>query len=175
MQITKETNRLLLDNIKAEDHEFIISLVNSKGWLQFIGDRKVHSREEAIAYINRIRHTRNFYYWVVRTKDENIPIGVISFLKRDYLEHFDIGFAFLPEYIGKGYAQEAASAVLSALSAYPEHKRILATTRPDNLNSIRLLGKLGFYFEKAFEIGKEKLYIYGFPRPRDTSDDQKTP
>src|ERR1700712_4034650 len=106
MQITTRTTRLFLNTLTAEDYEFIISLVNSKGWIEFIGDRNVHSKEEAVAYINKISNSQNIYYWVVRIKDGNIPIGIVSFIKREFLESFDIGFAFLPEFTGNGYAYE---------------------------------------------------------------------
>ncbi|HAK10826.1 MAG TPA: GNAT family N-acetyltransferase, partial [Chitinophagaceae bacterium] len=76
----------------------------------------------------------------------NTPIGVISFLKRDYLEFFDIGFAFLPEYHGKGYAQEASEAVLKQVMQTPEHHTVQATTLPENEKSIKLLQQLGFHF-----------------------------
>ena len=49
MQNHISTERLLLDLLTLEDHEFIMQLVNSKGWIQFIGDRNVHTKEDAIA------------------------------------------------------------------------------------------------------------------------------
>lgn len=88
------TPRLFLDIIIEDDHDFILSLVNTKGWLQFIGDRNVHSKDDSIEYIKRIKNTPDLFYWLVRLKDSKNPIGIISFLKRSYLEHFDIGFAF---------------------------------------------------------------------------------
>src|SRR5438128_1908546 len=141
MQNNAETNRLFLDMLTTADSEFILSLVNSKGWIEFIGDRNVHSKEEAVAYINKILNSQNLYYWVVRTKCGNIPMGIISFLKRDYLENFDIGFAFLPAFTGNGYAYEAAKQILS-LAEIQEYNPILATTVPGNAKSIRLLTKL---------------------------------
>ena len=92
------TERLSLDLLAPADAEFMQELLNTKGWLQFIGDRNIHSKEDAIKYINKINTTPNFYYWTVRLTDTHEPIGIISFIKRDYLEHFDIGFAFLPQY-----------------------------------------------------------------------------
>jgi RimJ/RimL family protein N-acetyltransferase len=154
------TQRLLLDIITTEDFEFIQKLVNTKGWLEFIGDRKIHSKEDAVAYINKINSTPNFSYWVVRTKNENIPVGIISFLKRNYLDHYDIGFAFLPEFNGLGYAYEAAKEVLNAAKENPEYTPVLATTLPHNTSSIKLLNKLGLEFEKEIEIGNEKLLVY---------------
>ena len=160
MQISFDTNRLLLDVLTAEDSEFIISLVNSKEWIEFIGERNVHSKQEAVAYINKILNTQNFYYWVIRIKDGMTPIGIISFLKREYLENFDIGFALLPEFTGNGYAFEAAKKVMSVVQTNQDYHPILATTLPNNINSIKLLIKLGFYFEKEIESGNEKLLVY---------------
>jgi [ribosomal protein S5]-alanine N-acetyltransferase len=154
------TGRLTLELLTTEDDEFILQLLNSKGWLEFIGDRNVHSREEAVAYINKILNSPNIYYWVARIKDGNVPVGIVSFLKRDYLENFDIGFAFLPEFTGKGYAYEAAKEIMSVVRTHSKHDRVLATTMPGNDSSIRLLTKLGLYFDRELEVGKEKLHVY---------------
>ncbi len=160
MQNRINTKRLHLDLLTLEDHDFILSLVNSKGWIKFIGDRNVHSKDEAIAYISKIRNTQNLFYWVVSMKEENTPVGIISFLKRSYLDHFDIGFAFLPEFTGYGYAYEAANEVLLMVSKYPAYDPVLATTIPQNVNSIKLLNKLGLHFEKEIEVENERLHIY---------------
>ena len=160
MQKNISTARLRLNIIAEGDHEFILQLVNSKGWIEFIGDRNVHSKEESVAYINKILATQDLYYWVARKKEGNIPIGIISFLKREYLEYFDIGFAFLPEFEGHGYAYEAAKEVLDMVSVYPEYNTVLATTIPGNINSIKLLNRLGLYFDKELEVGDQKLHIY---------------
>ena len=154
------TERLSLHPLSAGDAGFIRELLNTQGWLRFIGDRNIHSAEDAITYINKINSTPNFYYWTVRLTGTHEPIGLISFIKRDYLEHFDIGFAFLPQYNGRGYAYEAAKKILSFVSSMPEHAVVVATTLPDNTNSIKLLQNLGFHFEKEIEVGSEKLEVY---------------
>jgi RimJ/RimL family protein N-acetyltransferase len=43
-----ETERLLLRPFNTDDAPFILELVNSPGWLQFIGDRNIHSIEDAV-------------------------------------------------------------------------------------------------------------------------------
>lgn len=74
-------------------------------------------------------------------------------MKRHYLDHFDIGFAFLPEFEGKGYAFEAADVVLAKVMQSNTDRTVVATSIPGNTKSIRLLKKLGFEFVK--EIRKE--------------------
>ena len=120
----------------------------------------MYSKQDAIAYIQRIKNTPNLIYWVVRLKDNHVPIGIISFMKRSYLEHFDIGFAFLPEFQGCGYAYEAAEKVLSITSQKAEYSPILATIIPVNTASIKLLNKLGLYLEREIEVENMKLYVY---------------
>jgi len=160
MQHTIVTDRLILNLLGLDDHDFILRLVNSKGWLEFIGDRGVHTKEDAIAYMNKIISSQNIFYWVVRIKDENIPVGIISFLKRAYLENFDIGFAFLPEFNSNGYAYEASKEVLSLVGKMSEYATVLATTVPRNVNSVKLLNKLGLHFENEMEVENKKLHIY---------------
>ena len=150
----------MLNILTEGNHGFIHELVNTEGWLQFIGDRNIHSKEAAIAYINKINGTPDFYYWVVRLKDIHRPVGIITFIKREYLTHFDIGFAFLPEYNGKGYAYEAANGVLSFIKLQPQHQTVLATTLAGNVRSIKLLVNLGFHFDREIVVGNNQLSVY---------------
>jgi [ribosomal protein S5]-alanine N-acetyltransferase len=160
MQNSLNTEKLNLTLLSPEDHVFVRELVNSKGWLEFIGNRDVHSQAEALAYIDRIVNTPDLFYWVVRLKTEGTPIGIISFLKRSYLEHFDLGFAFLPEYGGQGYAFSAAVAIQSMAQQMLEHQTILATTIPSNVQSIKLLTRLGFAFDREISVDGETLLVY---------------
>ena len=48
-----ETDRLLIRPLSIVDDDFILELVNSEGWLRFIGDREVGSIEDARAYIQK--------------------------------------------------------------------------------------------------------------------------
>lgn len=155
-----DTERLLLTLLQTEDADFIQELVNTSGWLQFIGDRNVHSPEDAAAYIQRILGNASVCYLVVRLKGENIPAGIITFIQRDYLEHPDIGFAFLPAFSKKGYAFESAVAVLDYAVQQKKYSTILAITVPGNKDSVRLLTKLGLQFDKEIERENEKLLVY---------------
>lgn len=155
------TDRLCLQPVAITDSNFIFELVNTEGWLQFIGDRNIHSHEEAVAYIKRIIANENIAYWVVKQEAGNDKIGIVTFIQRDYLSHPDIGFAFLPRFCGKGYAYEAVGAVLKKLINEHNLTFILATTIPQNTRSIALLTKLGLVFEKEIEVEKQKLHLYG--------------
>jgi RimJ/RimL family protein N-acetyltransferase len=154
------TSRLQLNPLNLSEVDFIHELVNSPGWLQFIGDRQVHNTEDAHQYIKKILERTDVWYWVVYIKETNTPIGVITFIQRNYLDYPDLGFAFLPTYTQQGYAYEAAEVVLNDLLHSGRYHQILATTLPANLNSIRLLTRLGFIFSHEFEHDNQTLYLY---------------
>lgn len=154
------TDRLKLNQLSQDDTLFIYELLNSESWIRFIGDRGIKTTNDSQQYIQKTMGDPKIVYWVVKLQSDNTPIGLISFIKRSYLDHFDIGFAFLPDFLNKGYALEAASKVLNDLMEDSNHQTVLATTRMDNLRSVKLLEKLGFHFEKEMENEKEKLLLY---------------
>jgi RimJ/RimL family protein N-acetyltransferase len=160
MQQTYSTDRLLLNEMHLNDAAFISDLVNTPEWIQFIGDRNIKNIADAKEYIQKIISNPNTNFWVVRVQDQQIPIGIITFIKRDYLEHHDIGFAFLAKYTKKGYAHEASIAVLNDAIKNANHKRILATTVKENTNSIQLLKKLGLRFYKEIQNEDQLLQVY---------------
>jgi ribosomal-protein-alanine N-acetyltransferase len=145
------TARLTVREFVEADAPFIVTLLNQSSFLRFIGDKKVRTIEDARNYIQTgplddyKRH--GFGQYLVQLKDANKPIGMCGLLKREKLEHADLGFAFLPEAWGNGYAFEAASAVLEHARDVLKLSCILAITNPDNDASIKLLSGLGFQFE----------------------------
>ena len=161
-----ETNRLTLTELSTDDAPFIFELLNSPGWLEFIGDRGIKTLDDAINYIVngpiKSYEKNNFGLYSVKLKDGNIPIGICGLIKRDSLEDIDIGFAFLPDYEGKGYAYESADAILSNAKIELRIKRIVAITIKENSKSIQLLEKTGFVFEKLIQLpdDAEELMLF---------------
>lgn len=161
-----ETPRLILRKMSVDDAAFMLTLLNDPSWLRFIGDRGVRTLDQARDYIlqgamaNYARLGYGFY--VVELKEMGIAIGMCGLAKRDYLDDADIGFAFLPDYCGHGYAFEAAVATLD-FARYQLHlPRVVATTRLDNLPSSKLLEKSGMRLEKKFSHpdGDRELNLY---------------
>jgi RimJ/RimL family protein N-acetyltransferase len=166
MNYLLETARLQLRELTPEDAPFIVKLVNTPGWLKYIGDRNIKTREQAINYLEQgpIKSYREngFGLWLVEWKENKKPIGMCGFLKRDYLDHPDIGFAFLPEYHGKGFAHESAQECLSYAKNQLKLNIICAITLPSNGNSIKLLEKIGLKYVQPFQmpVNKEELLLY---------------
>ena len=143
-----ETKRLVIRTFEPSDAAFIVQLVNSPGWLQYIGDREVATEKQAITYLEdgpfKSYQLNGFGLWMVELKSGEIPVGMCGLLKRPHLEHPDLGFAFLLGYMGVGYALEASTAVMNYSWSELKLTVVLAVTMPDNAPSIKLLTKLGF-------------------------------
>ncbi|MFV1466755.1 GNAT family N-acetyltransferase [Idiomarina sp. HB] len=83
-------------------------------------------------------------------------------LKRDELESPDLGYAFLPEYSGKGYAREAAGNTLKTVMRTCSLDTIVAVTLPDNFRSNKLLETIGFSFKETIELYGAQNNLYEF-------------
>lgn len=151
-----ETERLILRTFDENDADFIIELLNSPGFLSFIGDRKVRSLEDAKDYIkNKIiaaYHTNGFGMWLLELKESGIPIGTCGLVNRDEIEEVDIGFAVLPQFMGKGYTYESAKEVLVYAQNKLEIEVIAAIVNGNNIASKALLKKLGYTYIKDIRM-----------------------
>jgi ribosomal-protein-alanine N-acetyltransferase len=157
MNIITTTN-LTIQPLNLSYTAFILELTNTVGWLRFIGNRNINTIDDAHNYITKIINTPSITYYVVTLNSSNQPIGLLTVIKREYLNYPDFGFAFLPQYNTKGHAYEASKALLPKLIA--SHVTLAAITLADNLKSIALLQKLNFRFEKTIEIENEQLQLY---------------
>lgn len=147
-----ETPRLSLRRFEPADAAFVVSLLTSPDWLRFIGDRGVRTETDALVYIERLTsmgYAKNgFGLYHVSRRSDGTPVGMCGMLRRDTTPDVEIGFAFLSEHAGQGYATEASGAVLGEAREQHGLRRIGAVVMPENHASIRVLEKLGLRFER---------------------------
>ena len=163
-----ETERLTLRLLTADDAPFILTLLNDPGWLRFIGDRGVRTVEDAGNYILNgpaaMVERLGFGLYLTERKTDGAPIGICGLIKRDGLDDVDIGFAFLPQFCGCGYAIEAAVAVMGLGKSKFGLSRIVGITATDNLSSIKLLEKIGMKYERTLQLPKiaDESLLFGW-------------
>ncbi|HSM16343.1 MAG TPA: GNAT family N-acetyltransferase [Gemmatimonadales bacterium] len=161
-----ETERLTLRRLSMDDAEFILALLTDPTFLKYVGDKGVRTIADASDYIlsGPIASYQQFGFglYLVVLKGDGSPIGMCGLLKRESLPDVDIGFAFLPRYRSRGYAYEAAAAVLAYARAQLGLGRIVAITVPNNTGSIRILEKIGLRFERMVRLSKdaEELQLF---------------
>ena len=112
-----------------------------------MGDREVHSEDEARQYIKarmlpQLERLGYSNYTIIRKSDGN-KLGCCGIYDREGLEGVDIGFALLPEYEQHGYALEASREIMKAAKEEFGISKISGITSKDHLSSQKLLRKLG--------------------------------
>ena len=144
------TERLVIREFTFADAAFVLELLNEPAFIEFIGDKGVRDIPGAEKYLREgplasyARH--GFGLWCVDRRTDGVSLGSCGLLKRDFLDHPDLGYAFLARHHGQGYAHEAATAILRHAGHELELKSLHAITAFRNPASVRLLGKLGFDF-----------------------------
>lgn len=145
------TERLRLRLVTEADAPFFLRLVNDPAFVEHIGQRNLHDLPAARAALRdgpiamQARYGHSLY--LVEALDGGAPLGLSGLVKREFLEHVDIGYAFLPKARGQGYALEAAQGVIVHARTLGI-ARLAAFTSPANAASIALLLRLGMRFER---------------------------
>ncbi len=146
--IVCETRRLIIRKFEMTDVDYVLRQLNEESFIRNITDKKVRNLAAAKKYLEEGPFSsykiNGFGLYVVQLKESNTRIGMSGLVKREELEHPDLGYAFLPEYWGKGYAAEAGAAVLKYGFHSLDLDKVLAVTLPNNRPSNNLLIKLGF-------------------------------
>jgi RimJ/RimL family protein N-acetyltransferase len=157
-----ETERLYLRPTNEEDAAFILALFTTKGALRFIGDRNLHTPEDALSFIqNRTLkqlREKGFGNCTLVEKATGTKVGACGLYHRPGLENVDLGYAMLPEFEGKGYATEASLCMMDAAKHDFGLTVLDAITHPENERSMGLLRKLGFA-----ALGQIKIEGYDGP------------
>ena len=160
-----ETDRLILSELKTKDAKFIHKLYNDQDFINYIGDKGIHSVQDALSFINtgpkQSYKNHGYGLYLVKLKDET-SIGVCGLIKRDDLDLPDIGFAILPDYRRMGFIYEASKAVIEDAKNRLHLDSLFAITTPDNNGSINLLKKLGFTLKDIIKRDKnnEPIQLY---------------
>lgn len=161
--IILETDRLTLRLFTAADSPFVLEILNEESFIRNVGDRGVRTIEEARGYIQErfvASYEKNGYgLYATELKVTGEVMGLCGLVRRDTLPHPDIGFEFLPRYCSRGYALEAAEAVLDHARRTLHLGRIMAITVPENTPSIRLLEKIGLRFEKTVRLAEDDVEL----------------
>ena len=156
------TNRTFIRPIAESDAVSVFnyrsdSVTNKfQGWIP-------ESLEEVLAMIARQPQEFNtndtWYQLVIIETISNSVIGDIGvhFIGNDGLQ-CELGITLQKAFQGKGYAKETMLAVIDYLFKHLNKHRITTSIDPNNVNSIRLMERIGFRKEAHF---KESISING--------------
>lgn len=161
-----QSNRLEFRLVKPSDAAFFFQLMNSSGWIQFIGDRGIRNSKDALQYIADKMHAdlkvKGFVNHVMIEKVSGLLVGTCSLHDRIGVPGMDVGYALLPEFEGKGYATEGAQFMVDLAFNQYKQTRMSAITVDENKGSCKVIENLGFvhqgYVTLPAVIGPIKWY-----------------
>lgn len=163
-----ETNRLIMRPFEERDAEGLFLLDSNPEVMKYVGgvvSTKIEQSQQMIEFIQKQYKENRVGRLAVIEKSTNTLIGwsglkyltsEINGMKNVY----ELGYRFLPEYWGKGYATETARAALNY--AFNEIKTdvVYAMAVTENTGSNRVLQKLGFEELGTFLDDSDLCYWY---------------
>jgi ribosomal-protein-alanine N-acetyltransferase len=81
--------------------------------------------------------------WILIARDENVVVGSAGFVGKPKDGSIELGFGVHAAYRNRGYASEAARALVDWGLGRRDVERVVATCDRDNLASARVLEKVG--------------------------------
>ncbi|MBF7090042.1 GNAT family N-acetyltransferase [Flavobacterium sp. ALJ2] len=173
MKTPIETERLLLREFLTTDDEGMFELDSNPNVHKYVGKKPVIHIDEsrtAIELIQKQYVTFGIGRWAVVLKETNTFIGWsgIKFITDTINNHqnfYEIGYRFIEEYWGKGYATEAGKAFVDYAFNEMKVEVIYAYADKKNSGSRSILEKLGLTYVNSFMFDGEKEVWYELKNP----------
>lgn len=150
-----ETERLILRTWMPHDAPALAAIYGDAETMRHIGTGAPRTAEETRASLERMIDENERYgtsIWPVLLKETSALIGTCGLMHTSDDGVLELGFAFAREASGKGYAYEAARAVVGFGFAQLHARQIEALVHPFNARSIRLINKLGMSFDRVVRV-----------------------
>lgn len=168
MQIIFETPRLLFRQFTEADAGLILDLNSSAEVVKYVHEPILQTFEAAGNILTNIilpQYKNNLGRWAVHLKSNNEFIGWCGLKYIKEKDEIDLGYRFLQEYWGKGYASEAAAYTLEYGFKKLQLHTIVGMAHVDNIASWKILEKIGMQFLKETTDcdGRTKLYSISNP------------
>ena len=172
MKTSIETERLLLRELLPTDDAGMFELDSNPEVHIYLGNKPVKSIEEsreAIANIRQQYLENGIGRWAVILKETGEFIGWSGLkLEKNVNGHetfYDLGYRFIQKHWGKGYAFETAKAFVDFGFSEMKLPVINAYADFDNLNSRKVLEKVGMKFVNSFELDRTEEAWYEIKNP----------
>lgn len=168
-----ETERLLLREFLSSDDEGMFQLDSNPNVHKYVGKKPVTHIDESRAYIEFVHQQYKDFgigRWAVVLKETNTFIGwsgikFITATINNHQDFYEIGYRFIEEHWGKGYATEAGKAFIDYAFNEMKVKAIYAYADKENASSRNTLEKLGLKYVNSFILDEEEDVWYELKNP----------
>lgn len=150
-----KTERLILRQLQSSDDKEIFAMRSNENVNKYLDRKPARSIDDARNFIHAINENiqrNDSVYWAITLKDVDKLMGTICLFEfSEDRSKAEIGYELLPDFQGKGFMEEAASAVIHVGFYHIGLQSIEACTHPENQHSTKLLKKLNFMMDTSTE------------------------
>ena len=159
------TERLVLRPFALDDMDALHTLWADREVRRYLFDGEVQARERVVEIVeNSVEGFAELgygFYSLRRLPSPTQIMGFSGFRPFDEAGVVEMLFAVEPSHWGRGYATEATREVLRYGFEDCDLRRVVATTDTPNQRSVRVLQRLGLFFEKRMERHGLDTVYYG--------------
>lgn len=143
-----ETERLLLRRFTRDDVAAFYELGTNPEIVRYVGNQPFESLSAAAAALEAAPlrdydvHGYGRLACVLKTTGKVIGFSGVKFIEE--LDESELGYRFLPEYWGQGFATEAGLISIGYARSVLRLRRLIGLVHPENVSSVGVLRKLGF-------------------------------
>ncbi|MBX4147998.1 MULTISPECIES: GNAT family protein [Paenibacillus] len=143
------TERLIIREFEPEDWQDVLQYTSDPVVMHYMPE-PVHTEETVKQFLAQNKGDKAHHYAVCLQKEQRV-IGHVVFHPWFGEHTYEIGWVFNSTYHRRGYATEAARALLQHGFEVMGLHRIIATCQPENTPSYRVMEKLGMRREGYFQ------------------------
>lgn len=161
--IILETKRCIVREMTLEDLNSLYEIYHAPEITRYMENLYADREKEAAYMVSYIKNMYGYYgygMWVVLDKETDRIIGRAGFENREGFQDLELGYLIAVEYQQKGYAGEVCNALLEYAKDKLECKSVHLLVDKENVPSIRLCTKLGFYYKKEVLINNVSMQMY---------------
>jgi [ribosomal protein S5]-alanine N-acetyltransferase len=157
------TERLRVRHFTENDFDNYFALQGNPLVMQYI--RPARTREESDTFLKEkiLAADPADYkgYWAVEQKDTGLFVGCFVVIPiPDDITKTQLGYSFLPEHWGKGYASEVTKEGMNYFYNRTPLTEIYGVTETPNIASQKVLLKAGFVLHEKKMEGEKELLVF---------------
>jgi RimJ/RimL family protein N-acetyltransferase len=165
---TLASQRLSLRMFRESDLDAYAELCGDPDVMRYIGDGHCMTRDEAWRHMALVLghwQLRGFGLWAVEERGTGLVAGRVGCWQPEGWPGLEVGWALRRGFWGRGYATEAALAVLDYAFSELKAPRLISLIDPDNGPSIAVAGRLGMNMEGYTQVMGHPVVIYAIDTP----------
>lgn len=145
---TLDAPRVRLRGLEAGDVDALFAVFSDPDMMRYWSSPAMKERAEAEALLVRIQQgftARTAYQWGVERKQDGRILGTCTLFHLDDKNmRAELGYALASAHWKQGYMLEALNSLIDHAFGPMKLRRLEADVDPRNVNSMRILDKLGF-------------------------------